>query len=123
MLAQILKWQYPDTVPFVDWVVRDTGNGPYIAEWHVAGEPQPLEADLLAMAADWLASRRKPREVLAVAVDYYQWLNAPATTALKMARAMKLIAGIAGYIAVTQKEALVQTDLPEIDPTEPEDAN
>ncbi len=73
-----------------------------------------------AVLESWDMGSRKARSVRAVAVDYYQWLNEPSTAPGRMDRAMKLLAGVAAFIAVTNADALKQTDLPSIDPTEPE---
>lgn len=49
-LANILKGQYPDATPGVDYKLQDDGEGPYISEWNL-GDTKPEKADLVAVEA------------------------------------------------------------------------
>lgn len=48
-LAQSIKHLHPDIKFFVDVVLQDDGEGPYIKEWN-RPEPQPTQAELDAAA-------------------------------------------------------------------------
>jgi hypothetical protein len=48
-LSQKLLYLHPDSIPMVDWVVRDDGAGEFIAFWNNALGPQPTQAELDAI--------------------------------------------------------------------------
>ena len=44
-ISTIIQYLYPSSNPLIDWVVVDSGDGPYIAEWNLPN-PQPSAEDL-----------------------------------------------------------------------------
>lgn len=62
-IGQILTWKYPDADSTVDFIVRDDGNGSFIAFWDtVKLGPQPTPAQLQSWELD-AAKYFKRREI------------------------------------------------------------
>lgn len=51
-LAEVLQLKYPDAVFNKDIVLADTGNGPFIREWNLAGVAKPSKAKIAQMKLD-----------------------------------------------------------------------
>lgn len=45
-LADLIKLKFPDKKVFVDYVIQDDGQGPYISKWDESLGPKPTQAQL-----------------------------------------------------------------------------
>lgn len=68
MLANIIKWLYPDSRPLQDWIVSIDGSGPYITHWDAKaiGAPEPTLHELLAHEAEWRLDTAKQAKIAAI---------------------------------------------------------
>ena len=46
-IHELVQAAYPGADPMTDYIVRDDGAGPYLAEWHIAG-PVPAGVNVVA---------------------------------------------------------------------------
>jgi len=55
-MAAVIEYMYPDTIPLIDWEVRDNGNGSFIKMWNIdrLGQPPTLE-EIQAKEPEYLA--------------------------------------------------------------------
>lgn len=51
--AIAIMQRYPTAVPMIDFVVRDDGEGQYIAAWNLLGVNPPSEEEMLHDFAEW----------------------------------------------------------------------
>jgi hypothetical protein len=61
-LAEALEVLYPNARPLVDYVVRDDGTGPRIADWSAALGAQPTAEQLAAVTAEQVEAARRAAE-------------------------------------------------------------
>lgn len=57
-LSQAIITKYPNAMPIKDFIVRNDGEGDYIAYWNYAEEPKPLEEEIEAW---WFEYRKNQK--------------------------------------------------------------
>ena len=71
-LALAIKYLHPTKVAGVDYILRDDGNGPFIAQWNITGG-QPTQGQINSAYGQFVAAQaqekaaRKGRKIAALA--------------------------------------------------------
>lgn len=99
-LAAALAVLFPSAVPLTDYLVEDTGAGPFIKEWNLP-DPIPTEAELQSAAASavksaiWerIKTERDRRQGLGINVGAH-WFHSDVDSRIKQLALVMMGAGV-----------------------------